>query len=88
MRLLLFGRRSLWVAIGYGLLLGIGFLASPVPVATGIGEVGVESGPAFAITVLLAHLLFGIILGWLSRKFTRRSSIVGHVRRMNRNETA
>lgn len=64
---LIFGKRPLWVAGSYGLLLGIGFLASPVPNAMGVGYFGVQAGPAFATTVLLAHLAFGVLIGWFSK---------------------
>jgi len=61
---LLAGRGNKWYGISFGLLMAIGFMASPVVVALGVGKFGVDYGPGFAITVTLAHIAFGIILGW------------------------
>lgn len=58
--------------IGYGLLLGTGFLLSPVPVAIGAGRFGADFGPRFAVTVYLAHALFGAITAWLVNTFGTR----------------
>jgi hypothetical protein len=56
---------SAWWAIPYGILLGIGFLASPVVQSLGVGVFGVDFGWRFAATVLAAHLAFGIALAGL-----------------------
>lgn len=60
--LLLFGRRQPWLAFPYALLVGTGFLVSPVPKALGAGFFGAALGAKFAITVYLAHILFGTML--------------------------
>jgi len=60
--LLLFGRRQPWLAFPYALLVGTGFLVSPVPKALGAGFFGAALGMKFALTVYLAHILFGTLL--------------------------
>lgn len=66
------GRAAAAAGIGavYGLMLGTGFLLSPVTIITGAGVFRTTFGPAFAITVYLAHALFGAILGLLVHRFT------------------
>lgn len=59
---LILGRRSLLWTIIYGQLIGIGFLASPAVKALGIGTFGLDL-PAMPVTVAVAHLVFGILLG-------------------------
>ncbi len=60
--LLVFGRRQPWLAFPYALLVGTGFLVSPVPKALGAGFFGAALGAKFAVTVYLAHILFGTVL--------------------------
>ncbi|HKI57750.1 MAG TPA: hypothetical protein VKA00_00865 [Trueperaceae bacterium] len=60
--LLVFGRRQPWLAYPYALLVGTGFLVSPVPKALGAGFFGAALGAKFAVTVYLAHILFGTAL--------------------------
>jgi len=60
--LLVFGRRQPWLAFPYALLVGTGFLVSPVPQALGAGFFGTVLGAKFAVTVYLAHILFGTVL--------------------------
>lgn len=62
---ILFGRGRKWTGIVYALLIGIGFMVSPAVVAMGVGRFGVEFGIGFPVTVILAHIAFGIVLGWL-----------------------
>ncbi len=62
---LLKGRLSNWWAIPYGLAVGLGFLASPVVQALGVGLFGKDFGWHFAATVLTAHAAFGVALGGL-----------------------
>jgi hypothetical protein len=59
---LILGRRSIWWTIIYGQLIGIGFLASPAVKSLGIGAFGLDM-PAMPLTVVIAHLAFGILLG-------------------------
>jgi hypothetical protein len=63
---LLFGRAKIWIGLVYGFLLGLGFMLSPVPIALGIGKLGLEfkDGYQFMLTVTLAHIAFGGILSW------------------------
>lgn len=65
--ILILGRQRLWVALVYALLIAIGFMTSPVVDAIGVGPFGRDFGPGFAVTVVSAHLVFGSILGLLSR---------------------
>lgn len=66
---LIVGKRPLWVALVYGFVLGTGFLLSPVPNAMGVGYFGSQFGAGFAVTVYVAHVLFGGILGWLCLRY-------------------
>jgi hypothetical protein len=54
-----------WWAIPYGILLGVGFMVSPVVQGLGVGLFGVDFGWHFAATVLTAHLAFGAALAGL-----------------------
>jgi hypothetical protein len=51
-----------WWAVPYGIVVGIGFLLSPVVEALGVGLFGVNFGWHFAATVLTAHLAYGLAL--------------------------
>lgn len=62
---ILFGKGKFWLGIMYALLIGVGFMMSPAVVAMGVGHFGVNFGIGFPITVILAHLAFGSILGWV-----------------------
>lgn len=74
--LLVFGHRRWEFGVAYGLVIGVIFMASPVVVMTGAGPFGSAMGPGFAVTVLLAHAMFGGILGALaSRKASNRSQL-------------
>src|SRR4051794_27452484 len=64
---LLFSRRPIWWAASYGILIGLGFLVSPVVQSLGVGFMGRDFGWHFAATVLVAHLAFGTALGFLLR---------------------
>lgn len=61
------------VGAGYGPLLGTGFLISPVPKAVGAGFFGADFGARFAVTVYLAHALFGAVTGLAVHPPARRS---------------
>lgn len=65
---LVLGRKNAWVGILYGVVIGLIFLASPAVSGLGIGFMGVDM-PSMPITVVLAHLVFGSILGVLSRRW-------------------
>ena len=73
---LLVGRaRPMWVGAVYGAILGTGFLLSPVPVAIGVGTFGAQFGASFAITVYLAHMVFGVSIAWLTFRFGLGASL-------------
>lgn len=63
---LLVGNSSKWWAVPYGVAIGVGFLASPVVLALGVGPFGRDFGWHFAATVLTAHAAFGLVLGALA----------------------
>lgn len=62
---LLASGRSRWWAVPFGLAVGLGFLASPVVLALGVGPFGRDFGWSFAATVTTAHLAFGVALAVL-----------------------
>ncbi len=65
-----FGRRSILWAIVFAQVLGIGFLLGPAVKALGVGFMGVEM-PSMPVTIVAAHLMFGLILGVLGRAWIR-----------------
>jgi len=69
----LFGRGRKWGGIIYALLIGIGFMASPAVIPLGVGYFGSDFGIGFPITVLLAHLALGTLLGWLVFKWNKEN---------------
>jgi len=60
---LLSGGARWWFAIIYGVVIGIIFMVSPAVTALGIGYFGLQFGWGFPVTVTLAHLAFGTVLG-------------------------
>jgi hypothetical protein len=66
---LLFGTCRRWVAAAFGVLLGAGFMFSPVVSALGVGFLGLEFSKGFPVTVTLAHAAFGSVLGWLASEW-------------------
>jgi hypothetical protein len=62
------GRRSLWWTSIYGILIGIGFLASPAVQAMGVGFLALQK-PAMIVTIVIAHVVYGLILGALLRRW-------------------
>jgi hypothetical protein len=66
---LVFGTCRRWVGAVYGVLLGAGFMLSPVVAALGVGFLGLEFSRGFPVTVTLAHAAFGGVLGWLSARW-------------------
>lgn len=64
----LFGHRHPLWGVVYGVVIGVIFLASPAVSAMGIGFMGREM-PSMPMTVILAHLVFGTILGVLARRW-------------------
>lgn len=67
--MIVLGRRAWWIGVVYALGIAVVFMSSPVVVMTGAGHFGSNLGPGFAVTVLLAHIVFGAIIGlFASRK--------------------
>lgn len=64
------GTRRRWLGALYGILVGVGFMLSPVVVALGVGYFGLQFSHGFPATVLLAHIAFGTTLGFLAYRFT------------------
>jgi len=82
---LLFGRPPWWSGIVYGLVIAVVFMSSPAVVAMGIGHFGVDFGPGFATTVLLAHIAFGSVLGaYLWRRNLEAPGLIVRLRRLVR----
>ena len=63
---LVFGTCRRWIGTAFSILLGFGFMFSPVVSALGVGFMGLEFSKGFPITVTLAHAAFGAALGWLT----------------------
>lgn len=59
---LVFGTCRRWVAAVFGMLLGVGFMLSPVVSALGVGFLGLEFSKGFPLTVTVAHAAFGLAL--------------------------
>lgn len=66
---LVFGTCRRWAGLGYGVLLGLGFMLSPVVSALGVGFLGLEFSKGFPVTVTLAHAAFGGTLGWVAARW-------------------
>lgn len=66
---LILGASRRWVGLLYGIILGFGFLVSPVVVSLGVGYFGLQFSMGFPITVLAGHAVFGLMLGALARGF-------------------
>ncbi len=63
---LVFGTCRRWTGTMFGVLLGFGFMFSPVVSALGVGFMGLEFSKGFPLTVTFAHTAFGLALGWLT----------------------
>jgi len=70
---LVFANPQRWVAVVYGMIIGIVFMTGPATTTLGIGVFGLEfkDGYQFLTTVTLAHIVFGIVLGWSFDKFSK-----------------
>ena len=66
---LVFGTCTRWLGMVYGVLLGFGFMFSPVVSALGVGFLGLQFSDGFPVTVTLAHAAFGGVLGWLTARW-------------------
>jgi hypothetical protein len=70
---LVFGPTRRWIGALYGIAVGVGFMLSPAVIALGVGYFGLQFSKGFPVTVLTAHLAFGLVLGLLAARFLRRS---------------
>ena len=78
---IIFGRGRLWIAVLYGILIGSIFMVSPVVIALGVGKFGTEFNVGFPITVILAHIAYGFILGGIIYKWNKeRESIFSKIK--------
>ena len=70
---LLLGQSKMWQGLLYGLLIGVGFMISPVVKSLGIGLFGVDfkSGYQFLLTVTIAHAAFGLALSFLLMRWNK-----------------
>jgi hypothetical protein len=68
----IFGRVRFYWGILYGEVIGTVFLLSPAVTALGVGFFA-SNMHSMQITVWLAHLVYGAILGWLCQCWTPRS---------------
>lgn len=66
---LVLGTCRRWVGVLFGVLLGFGFMLSPVVSALGVGFLGLEFSKGFPVTVTVAHAAFGLALGWLTTQW-------------------
>lgn len=64
------GSRRWWAGTIFGIVVGTGFLLSPVPVAMGVGLFGAQWGAKFAITVYLAHMVYGTLIAVLVQRYS------------------
>jgi len=63
---MVFGTCRRWAGGVFGVLLGFGFLFSPVVSALGVGFLGLKFSKGFPLTVTFAHAAFGLAVGWLT----------------------
>lgn len=66
---LVFGTCRRWVGLVFGILIGFGFMLSPVVSSLGVGFLGLDFSKGFPVTVTLAHAAFGGALGWLAAEW-------------------
>lgn len=65
----LFGRMRWWVGTIYALGIATVFMLSPVMNIIGAGDFGQDFAPVlFPVTVYLAHMAYGSIVGWLVQR--------------------
>ncbi|GMQ99518.1 MAG: hypothetical protein BMS9Abin18_0336 [Zetaproteobacteria bacterium] len=64
------GRKTVLWGVAYGIIIGTIFLMSPPVDALGIGFMGKDM-PTMPLTVYIAHLAYGGILGWLCHRWVR-----------------
>ncbi len=73
------GRGNTWLALGYATLIGIGFMISPAALSLGVGLFGRDFGIGFPLTVMVAHIAFGLILGSLVFRWNTEGQSIFHM---------
>lgn len=63
------GTKRIWAALPYALAIAVGFMVSPVVRSLGIGYFGLQFSVGFPVVVFLAHIGYGLTLGWLAHRF-------------------
>lgn len=66
---LVIGSARRWAGLLYALAVGTGFMLSPVVIALGVGYFGLQFSVWFSVTVYAAHIAFGLVLGFLAKRF-------------------
>lgn len=66
----IFGRIKWFVGIGYGLFIELGMMISP-PMVMMAGFFGLKMGYSILVVSLIAHIVFGAVLGLLVQRYTR-----------------
>lgn len=67
-----FGRQRWWAGVLYALIIATVFMLSPVMDILGAGAFGQQFAPLkFPLAVYLAHLAYGLMLGWLVQRSIR-----------------
>jgi len=66
---LLLGTCRRWAGVLFGIFIGLGFMLGPVVSSLGVGFLGLAFSKGFPVTVMLEHLAFGGILGWLTARW-------------------
>lgn len=69
---ILFGKGKVWLGSVYGFIMGVFFMISPVVIALGVGYFGVDFGIGFPVTVTLAHLAYGTLLGMFVYRWNKK----------------
>lgn len=69
---LIFGHPRWWKAVPYAWVIATVFMISPAMTMLGdIGDFGLAMGPGFAVTVYVAHTVFGLLLGAIVTRWGR-----------------
>ncbi|MBI3973468.1 MAG: hypothetical protein HY332_19520 [Chloroflexi bacterium] len=66
---LIVGRGRLSWAIGWGVVIWLLMMISPPLLLMGVGPFGVNFGPGLVVTAFVAHVAFGVALGWLVERW-------------------
>lgn len=65
---LLVGTKRIWAGLPYALAIAVGFMLSPVVRSLGVGYFGLQFSVGFPVVVFLAHIGYGLTLGWLAHR--------------------